>query len=127
MPPAIEGLAQESADSQQDVRQRRLEWLQARADEFEIHAGDNNGRRLKRGDAPILRWSNPTREFVNDGAMFLYFDGGRQRLGPQPREESHQRRILARTHFAQRAAARLRARRTHDLVAAKGRARGAGD
>jgi hypothetical protein len=79
MLPAIEGRAQQPADAQQDVRQKRLEWLQTRADEFEIHAGDSNGPRLKRGEKPILRWSNPTREFVNDGAMFLYFDGGRPR------------------------------------------------
>ena len=79
MLPAIEGLAQESADSQQEVRQKRLEWLQSRADEFEIHAGDLDGPRLKRGEKPILRWSNPTREFVNDGVTFLFFDGGRPR------------------------------------------------
>lgn len=77
--PASGGRAQEAADARQEVRQKRLEWLRARADEFEIHAGDSNGVRLTRGDKPILRWSNPTREFVNDGAMFLYFDGGRPR------------------------------------------------
>ncbi|HVX15360.1 MAG TPA: hypothetical protein VHC22_29495 [Pirellulales bacterium] len=58
-------------------RQQRLEFLIAETDKFQIRT--NNDELLKRGQQPILRWSNPVRDFVNDGITFLFFDGRRPR------------------------------------------------
>jgi hypothetical protein len=60
------------------TRQKRLEFLQSRVDQFEISLADNS-RKLTRGKQTILRWSNPVREFVNDGVIYLFLDGQRPR------------------------------------------------
>jgi hypothetical protein len=68
--------AQSAAD--EDVHRReRLKFLDDRAAEFTLTAGRENARQLARSQAPILRWSNPVREFVNDGLTFLWLSGKR--------------------------------------------------
>ena len=46
--------------------------FEARVDQFEIEVGNAAGRQLKRGAEPILRWSNPVREFINDGVSSCF-------------------------------------------------------
>ncbi len=53
--PAAEGRSEDDADSQEAMRQKRLELLQARADSLVMHSGGESGPQLKRGEKPILR------------------------------------------------------------------------
>lgn len=71
--------AGEPARSDESVRQKRLELLQWQVDQFEIEMKEPD-RKLIRGKQPILRWSNPVREFVNDGVTFLFLEGERPRV-----------------------------------------------
>lgn len=74
---AAQDHADKKADSEASLRQRRLELLLSRVDKFTLREAAPDGRALKRGERPILRWSNPVREFVNDGVTFLFLDGKR--------------------------------------------------
>jgi hypothetical protein len=78
--PKIAGSAADDTE-EADVllRQKRLEFLLEQTDKLQLDVADNGTRRLKRGDQPILRWSNPVRDFVNDGVTFLFFEGERPR------------------------------------------------
>ncbi|HEV3338793.1 MAG TPA: hypothetical protein VG125_00505 [Pirellulales bacterium] len=60
-------------------RQRRLEFLEAQTKKFQIEVEDRDTRRLERGEQPVLRWSNPVRNLVNDGVTFLFLEGKRPR------------------------------------------------
>ena len=71
--------AGEPSEANAALRQKRLEFLLAQTDKFQIEVADHGVRRLKRGDQPVLRWSNPVREFVNDGVTFLFLEGQRPR------------------------------------------------
>ncbi|HZN36688.1 MAG TPA: hypothetical protein VFB80_22820 [Pirellulaceae bacterium] len=62
-----------------EVRQKRLELLLARVDEFQLEVAGQEGGQLKRGAQPILRWSNPVRDFLNDGVIFLFLERSRPR------------------------------------------------
>lgn len=79
----LNGAAQDGTDeragSEASSRQKRLELLLSRVDEFQLREAAPNGRALRRGERPILRWSNPVRDFVNDGVTFLFLDGQRPR------------------------------------------------
>src|SRR5687767_7497106 len=68
----------EPTKADESVRQRRLKVLEERLDQFRIETADG-GQELARGKQPILRWSNPVREFTNDGVVFLFFKGERPR------------------------------------------------
>src|SRR5688500_1746181 len=71
--------AQEPARPDDPLRQQRLELLQSRINQFELQvAGDAEGK-LTRGEQPILRFSNPVRDNLNDGVIYLFFDGIRPR------------------------------------------------
>ena len=77
-------LAEEPDKAAEVVRQKRLEALLARLDQFQIEAAQpaepaKESVVLHRGKQPILRWSNPVRDFVNDGLVFLFLDGERPR------------------------------------------------
>jgi hypothetical protein len=67
-----------------DLRQKRLETLLSRLDQLKMEvlkpeAPAKNAVALQRGKQPILRWSNPVRDFVNDGLIFLFLEGERPR------------------------------------------------
>jgi hypothetical protein len=61
------------------LRQKRLELLQARVDELHFALAGHDEKELTRSKQPVLRWSNPVRDFVNDGVAFLLLDGERPR------------------------------------------------
>ena len=71
--------AQEPAASDDPLRQKRLELLQSRVNQFELQVAGDADRKLNRGEQPILRWSNPVRDNLNDGVIYLFFDGIRPR------------------------------------------------
>jgi hypothetical protein len=79
----VPGFAASAADETDEadvlLRQKRLEFLLEQTDKLQLDVADDASRRLKRGDQPILRWSNPVRDFVNDGVTFLFFEGERPR------------------------------------------------
>lgn len=58
-------------------RQKRLELLQSRVDELHFTLASQDETELQRSKQPVLRWSNPVRDFVNDGIAFLLLDGER--------------------------------------------------
>jgi hypothetical protein len=69
--------ADEPAAPTDAMRQRRLELLTSHVDQLQLSIDGRATEALKRGKQPILHWSNPVREYVNDGVTFLYFDGAR--------------------------------------------------
>jgi len=75
--PSTYGRADEPTRSEDSVRQKRLKLLQSRVDQFQIETADQDRGELQRGKQPILRWSNPVRDFVNDGVTYLFFEGER--------------------------------------------------
>jgi hypothetical protein len=62
---------------EETLRRRRMELLESVAADFEIRKNEEGVEPLARSKAPILRWSNPVRDFVNDGLVFLWLDGKR--------------------------------------------------
>ncbi len=71
--------AEEPARPPDSLRQKRLELLSSRVSEFEIQAADDAERKLIPGEKPILRWSNPVRDTLNDGVIYLFFEDVRPR------------------------------------------------
>ena len=71
--------ADEPTKPEDPLRQKRLEFLKDRAGQFEIRVSDDAARKLKAGEEPILRWSNPVRDNVNDGVIYLFFENERPR------------------------------------------------
>src|SRR5688572_24776291 len=71
--------ADDPPPSADPLRQKRLELLQSRVDELHLALDGEAEKELQRGKQPILRWSNPVRDFVNDGVAFLFLDGERPR------------------------------------------------
>ena len=59
------------------LRRQRYAFLEARTAEFELQTEKADSKLLERGKSPILRWSNPVREFVNDGLTYLWLDDNR--------------------------------------------------
>jgi hypothetical protein len=72
-------LADDPVRPEDPLRQKRLELLESRVDRFQFAVADQSDKELKRGGKPILRWSNPVRDFVNDGVTFLILEGERPR------------------------------------------------
>jgi len=71
--------ADEPPKAEDPLRQKRLEFLKARVGQFEIRVSDDAARKLKAGEEPILRWSNPVRDNVNDGVIYLFLEKERPR------------------------------------------------
>ncbi len=73
------GLAANGAEPVQEnsLREQRMELLESRTAELDLRFGDKDAEPLTRGKSPILRWSNPVREFVNDGITCLWLEGNR--------------------------------------------------
>jgi len=69
----------EPTKTDESLRQKRLKALEERLEQFRIETAGDAGQELARGKQPILRWSNPVREFTNDGITYLYFAGERPR------------------------------------------------
>src|SRR6185437_144183 len=71
--------ADEPAASEGSPREKRLAFLRSQVDKFEIKSEHGEQRLLHRGQQPVLRWSNPVRDFVNDGVTYLFLEGQRPR------------------------------------------------
>jgi hypothetical protein len=71
--------ADDPARPDDPVRQKRLELFTSRVQQFEIEVAGDAKRKLMPGKQPILRWSNPVRDNLNDGVIFLFFEGERPR------------------------------------------------
>lgn len=67
----------ESPPADEAARQQRLAYLQRTFAEFELNSAEDTSRPLGRSDKPLLRYSNPVRNFFSDGATFLWLDGRR--------------------------------------------------
>jgi hypothetical protein len=65
--------AEERTPPVDSMRQRRLELLESHVDKLRLSVDDRAAELFKRGKQPILHWSNPVREYVNDGVTFLFF------------------------------------------------------
>lgn len=76
---AFQPCAADEPAADASLRQRRLDFLLSRVDEFQLETAESPPRPLKRGEQPVLRWSNPVREHLNDGVTFLFFEGRRAR------------------------------------------------
>jgi hypothetical protein len=74
---ALVELATAADPAEEAVRHQRFKFLEARTAEFELQTDKSDSQLLERGKSPILRWSNPVREFVNDGLTYLWLDGQR--------------------------------------------------
>jgi hypothetical protein len=61
------------------AQQERLDFLRTKLSEFEFHEADGNQRPLTCRKQPILHWSNPVRDYVDDGYAFVYVEGQRPR------------------------------------------------
>jgi hypothetical protein len=59
------------------LRQQRMELLESRTEKLDLRFDEKDARPLMGGKAPILRWSNPVRQFVNDGITCLWLEGNR--------------------------------------------------
>ena len=70
---------EEPAKPDDPVRAKRLELLSSRVQQFEIEVAGDAKRKLTPGKQPILRWSNPVRDNLNDGVIYLFFEGVRPR------------------------------------------------
>ena len=96
----------------ESVRQRRLELLQARVDQFQIEVAGEERKPLKRGQQPISAVEQSGSRF-RQRRDHLPVPGGRSsaghrhRLGPQCRGQPGNRPGLAGVRVAQRQAARL--------------------
>lgn len=58
-------------------RERRGEFLREELKRHVLVAADHPDRPLATTDKPLLRWSNPVRNFFSDGAVFLWLDSKR--------------------------------------------------
>lgn len=65
-----------AAEDPNSLRSRRETLLEAQSAEFDVRL-EMSGTALKRSEKPILRWSNPVRDFVNDGLTFVWLEGKR--------------------------------------------------
>jgi hypothetical protein len=75
---AVSSSAMAQAPAAEDaLRRQGFELLDSRAAEFQMRLDEEAAPPLARSKAPILRWSNPVREFVNDGLTFLWLEGER--------------------------------------------------
>jgi hypothetical protein len=72
------GQAQEAADgNDEEARKQRLDFMKSLRSEFEMFNDQNSDQPLKVVDEPILRFTNPIRNFFSDGGLFLWLDGKR--------------------------------------------------
>lgn len=71
--------AEELAPPETAAQQERLDFLRTKLSEFEFHEADGNQRPLTCRKQPILHWSNPVRDYVDDGYAFVYVEGQRPR------------------------------------------------
>lgn len=65
-------------------RKRRGEFLKADLDCYTLVAADRRERPFATTGKPLLRWSNPVRNFFSDGAVFLWIDAGRPMAAAVP-------------------------------------------
>jgi hypothetical protein len=70
--------AQQPLDADDDAsRKLRLEFMKEFRAEFEVFRKARPADPLAAVDEPILRWSNPVRNFFSDGALFLWLNDQR--------------------------------------------------
>jgi hypothetical protein len=75
--PLSAGRGEEPDDKQTAARKQRLMHLERRLAEFQVFKLDQPDQPLKTTQEPLLRYSNPVRNFFSDGATFLWLDGKR--------------------------------------------------
>jgi hypothetical protein len=61
----------------ESVRQQRLEQMKGLIDEVSLGTDDPSPLELKRLDRPILRYTNPLTDSIEEGALFLWMAGKR--------------------------------------------------
>jgi hypothetical protein len=70
--------AQEAVDgNDEEARKQRLEFMKGLRSQFELFNNQDSDQPLKVVDEPILRFTNPIRNFFSDGGLFLWLDGKR--------------------------------------------------
>jgi hypothetical protein len=74
---ALHGQEREKDDLTKEERQARLDFMKAKAAEFELAAEKDQKHAFKLHDEPLLRYTNPVRSSVSDGVTFLWLDGAR--------------------------------------------------
>jgi hypothetical protein len=74
----LSSLGRSEEPAQEDaLRRKRGEFLTAQIAEFDLRLDEEGAKPLARTKTPVSRWSNPVREFVNDGLTYLWLDGNR--------------------------------------------------
>lgn len=58
-------------------RTARLDFMKQFASTLAVSLATQPDHRLTMRDEPVLRWSNPVRNFFSDGALFVWLDGQR--------------------------------------------------
>lgn len=58
-------------------REKRLEFMKQHAGEFALYLESNSETSLQRTAEPVLRYSNPVRNFFSDGTLYFWLDGKR--------------------------------------------------
>ena len=74
---AFVGVASQAADEMSvddEARHERLDFIRKRLAEFSLFFEDRLDEPLKKTEEPVLRYSNPVRNFFSDGATFLWLD-----------------------------------------------------
>ncbi len=69
--------AEAAQSDDQAARQERLVFMTRVFDKFELFTSEHSSRPLASTEKPVLRYSNPVRNFFSDGATFLWLDGNR--------------------------------------------------
>ncbi|WP_147867860.1 hypothetical protein [Stieleria maiorica] len=64
--------ADETTDAREQERQQRLEYMTRQARGYELSLAGQQDRSLTLEERPVLRYSNPVRNFFTDGVVFLW-------------------------------------------------------
>jgi hypothetical protein len=76
-PTPVRALANEDNPEVEAERKCRGEFMKAQLDRYTVVAADHQDASLSLTDGPVLRYSNPVRNFFSDGGLFLWLDGKR--------------------------------------------------
>ncbi len=64
--------AEDQPDNREQERQERLDYLTQQASGFQMSIAGTSGQTLKFDEQPILRYTNPVRNFFTDGVAFVW-------------------------------------------------------
>lgn len=65
------------ADEGESVKQRRMAFIEAILDRFEVETADDSAKVLTLSAAPTLKFTNPVRSATGSGATYFWLDGAR--------------------------------------------------